>query len=595
MNAEHETNPVSMRLRVVMLTLVWVFPGATLPACSSECPQSTVRKGDHCVIVRNQGAQAGDGDYAGTGAGTDTNKVASSGTAGGMTASSNSAGRAANLTSGAAGFASAAAGQMPWSATSGGMTALSMGSAGAPLVSPVAGTAATMPESGRSASGAVATECSAGQMSCDDKTIRQCTADGAWSTGAPCPFVCKDGVCSGECVPASVQCEGNVPHTCDNEGHWSPGMPCPSVCSEGACMGTCVPNSKQCSANSTQVCDASGAWTAGETCPFVCDKGTCTGECRPNETRCSELVPETCDAKGKWQPGSKCPYLCDAGRCTGSCMPNDKRCMGAAEQTCSSTGAWSTGVVRANVCGAKCDPGSSEMCLDSGACVPGMRTCANGQWGPCMGSKRCTGGQVCSPDSAKCVECMNGQTRDCGKSNTLPCRFGKQSCRNDRWETTCTGEVPPAPVDTCNSLDDDCNGRTDDGCGANQSCMDFNNQRICAETPPVGRYNNKCKGCVKQGSNLQCTSCDGSGPTSLSLPCNGLIAACGGKLYCHPTITELMADLSGMACSNITFDDCKASALCLPIEGAQPMPSSLDLLGCRKVLNCAGRLTCNSC
>lgn len=41
------------------------------------------------------------------------------------------------------------------------------------------------------------------------------------------------------------------------------------------------------------------------------------------------------------------------------------------------------------------------------------------------------------------------------------CKGGTRSCENGKW-TPCIGETPPLP-ETCNDLDDDCNGAVDDG------------------------------------------------------------------------------------------------------------------------------------
>lgn len=57
--------------------------------------------------------------------------------------------------------------------------------------------------------------------------------------------------------------------------------------------------------------------------------------------------------------------------------------------------------------------------------------------------------------------CRNGDTASCGTTSTGECQFGIQECRAGRWGD-CIGAVAPVE-DRCNSLDDDCDGSTDEG------------------------------------------------------------------------------------------------------------------------------------
>ena len=57
--------------------------------------------------------------------------------------------------------------------------------------------------------------------------------------------------------------------------------------------------------------------------------------------------------------------------------------------------------------------------------------------------------------------CVNGATQSCGTSNTGICQLGTQTCVNGAWGS-CTGAVLPG-TETCNALDDDCDGTVDDG------------------------------------------------------------------------------------------------------------------------------------
>ena len=58
-------------------------------------------------------------------------------------------------------------------------------------------------------------------------------------------------------------------------------------------------------------------------------------------------------------------------------------------------------------------------------------------------------------------ECTNGQTQPCG-TDVGACEFGTQTCEAGAW-SSCQDSIAPAE-ETCNGLDDDCDGTTDEGC-----------------------------------------------------------------------------------------------------------------------------------
>lgn len=57
------------------------------------------------------------------------------------------------------------------------------------------------------------------------------------------------------------------------------------------------------------------------------------------------------------------------------------------------------------------------------------------------------------------TECTDGDSRSCG-SNIGACSFGTQTCNNGLWGQ-CVGATEPTQ-ETCNGVDDDCNGAIDD-------------------------------------------------------------------------------------------------------------------------------------
>jgi hypothetical protein len=56
----------------------------------------------------------------------------------------------------------------------------------------------------------------------------------------------------------------------------------------------------------------------------------------------------------------------------------------------------------------------------------------------------------------------SAEPRRCGPEPMGRCRSGTQACIGGRWESACAGAVTPE-AETCNFVDDDCDGRTDEG------------------------------------------------------------------------------------------------------------------------------------
>lgn len=114
--------------------------------------------------------------------------------------------------------------------------------------------------------------------------------------------------------------------------------------------------------------------------------------------------------------------------------------------------------------------------VQAGICLQGQETCADGAWettrnasGPlpeiCDGlDNDCNG--VVDPG----CECLPGAApRACG-GDIGECKQGIQSCGADgQLSEVCVGEVGPSP-ELCNGKDDDCNDQADDGFGIGTPC-----------------------------------------------------------------------------------------------------------------------------
>ena len=65
-------------------------------------------------------------------------------------------------------------------------------------------------------------------------------------------------------------------------------------------------------------------------------------------------------------------------------------------------------------------------------------------------------------------ECVNGQTQQCGSTDAGACEFGTQTCSSGLWGA-CVGSISPV-AETCNNIDDDCDGLTDETFNAGAAC-----------------------------------------------------------------------------------------------------------------------------
>ncbi|MBM4395263.1 MAG: putative metal-binding motif-containing protein [Deltaproteobacteria bacterium] len=172
-----------------------------------------------------------------------------------------------------------------------------------------------------------------------------------------------------------------------------------------------------------------------------------------------------------------------------------------------------------------------QSCAGIGECGPGTvvcvseseSTCSSNPNGPAHNEKP----ETCNGKDDDC----NGVTDDGFKYLGAPpagecdgvgeCGAGVVVCTADGTKATCStnpdGSTPQAAVDTCNGLDDDCDGQTDEDYPVGQGC-DGPDPDLCA----AGRY--QCNG---DGSWVDCIG-DETGMASDEV-CDGKDNNCDGK------------------------------------------------------------------
>jgi hypothetical protein len=214
---------------------------------------------------------------------------------------------------------------------------------------------------------------------------------------------------------------------------------------------------------------------------FLAGCGSSGGSCQPGAELCNGL-DDDCD--GDTDEGYDVDAPCSSG--VGACLATGllrcaddgagAECDAAAgtptAETCNQVDDDCDGQADEEVAGC-CVPASQQACgLDLGVCTAGLQTCSGeGAWGGCLSG----GSPVVLPGDR--AEACNGLDDDCdgetdegfllgaGCSAGLGAclRGGLVQCTSDGTATAC-GAVAGLPAEeSCNAIDDDCDGQTDEG------------------------------------------------------------------------------------------------------------------------------------
>jgi hypothetical protein len=289
---------------------------------------------------------------------------------------------------------------------------------------------------------------------------------------------CNSGLCTSSCVPGPEICDG-----ADNN--------CNGQTDEGFNKGlSCSAGSGACKRFGVYICNASGGTV-------------CTATAGQPATETCNGVDDNCD--GKVDEG----LSCDCNPSKEVCDGIDNNCDGNADETFN---VGKTCTAGAGACArfgfVVCDGFGQTKCT-AVAGQPGTEVC-NGVDDNCDG----TADEGLSCACSKHLETCNGVDDDCngkvddnfGVGNT--CLVGVGSCArlgvllcNGSGGTKCSAEPGAKAIETCNGLDDNCDGTADEGL----SCS-------CSVQPEVcdGRDNN-CDGTVDNGFNVGSACTVGTG------------------------------------------------------------------------------------
>ena len=353
----------------------------------------------------------------------------------------------------------------------------------------------------------------------ENRTCARSTASGTCFGVETCDPADGWGGCTAR-TPGPEECDGQD-NDCDgqvDEAVTPPTDPC-AVSVPG--VGTC---------SATWTCQGTGGWKCPattphlETCNFQdddCDGQTDEtfrdasgryvddGNCGTCGVNCVGALPNATAACVAGATGARCEVAaCDSGYYQASatvCLPAsiDTCTPCAADTDCATPGDRCVTLGSGKFCGQDCSADNAHG-LAAGACEEDGFVCT-----PVAGGR-----DQCVPQSGAC-DCLpqnDGDTRTCKRTTVAGTCYGLETCDPASGWYGCSAQTPAA--ETCNGLDDNCNGQADEGvlppedpcqvvvagvgtCAANWSCQGASAWVCPAATP------------VAETCNFQDDDCDG--------------------------------------------------------------------------------------
>lgn len=286
--------------------------------------------------------------------------------------------------------------------------------------------------------------------------------------------------------------------------------------------------------------DALGACVFGKTaCDDNNDVKFCLGYIGPSEEICDD-IDNDCDGtidEGFDKDGD------GVKTCKGDCDDYNARVFSGRAEVCNGIDDDCDGVIDQVTRG--CWTGPSGVSTQSPAvCHPGIMLCDAGRWLGCEGQRLPDTYEICNGLDDDCDGEVDETERDiCGPSSVKgACELGDRVCIDD--ETVCLNAVYPT-TETCNNIDDDCDGATDESI----------QERICYTACGAGAEH------CEAGGWLDCTApaptpeqCDGidndcDGDVDENCPCmHGQLAVCKQNIVDRATGDPVMCGYGITTC-----------------------------------------------
>lgn len=328
-------------------------------------------------------------------------------------------------------------------------------------------------------------------IDCGGGSCVPCADGNACTEGANCASgVCKDGVCHAPACndgvlnggETSIDCGGACvqPEICNGQDDDCNGLIDDGLLSMTCGIGACQQTVDACTTGQPSKCEPNTAGTEAcdglldEDCDGVVDNGCA---CKDGATQsCYGGSMSTLDV-GACKAGTQACTAGEWGICEGDVTPQAETCDGIDNDCNAATDEGNPGG------GAACSTGMSGICANgTSACSGGTIVCNQNMQ---SSAEACDGllDENCNGTIDEGCACTNGAMQSCytgspGTAGVGPCKTGLQTCSNGMW-SMCAGQVLPA-TETCNGIDDDCDGSTDDGNPGGGGACGTGNLGICA-------------------------------------------------------------------------------------------------------------------